>query len=608
MKFACLAGLLIAPVGFAASFELRVISTRPDMVTGGDALLEADTAPSEIRLNGQAVMVPFRQSGTKWTGKIDGLRPGRNRITAKAGKQKARLEIINHPATGPVFSGPHQKPFVCQTEAAGLGPALDENCSAKTQITWWYKPSGGSAFRPLDPDKPRPSEIESTTTSDGKSVPFIVRKEMGTINRAIYGIAILHDPAQPAPSWNGRLIYNFGGGCRAGYRQGPLTFNLNAGLLARGYAHAASSLNVLGNNCNDVLSAETLMMVKEHFIERFGAPRFTIGSGSSGGSIQQHLIAQNYPGLLDGITPTSSYPDVVSVAPGVADCALLDRAFNSSKLSWTDEQKTAVSGYPTWATCARWMKAGYSPGWLRASYCDDSTPKGTRCGLTDNMANLFGAGRMIFDNTGVQYGLAALQSGKISREQFAELNRIIGGFDRDGNLVSTRSVADLDALRHAYRGGRINTGGGDLARIPMIDGRPYVDPTGDIHDSFRTGTTAERIGAGAQRVVFTNPPRELGLQILIDQWLTNGSKPAELVSACWTQGGEKITDPARCAQMFPPAADPRIAAGAPSRNDILKCALRPAPEDLRGVFPAGVCDYSKPGIGKEPFAGPWRRY
>ena len=66
--------------------------------------------------------------------------------------------------------------------------------------------------------------------------------------------------------------------------------------IAKGYAPASSSLNSFGTNCADVISVETMMMVKEHFIEAFGAPRYTIGSGRSGGSMQQHLIANNYPG------------------------------------------------------------------------------------------------------------------------------------------------------------------------------------------------------------------------------------------------------------------------------------------------------------------------
>lgn len=41
-------------------------------------------------------------------------------------------------------------------------------------------------------------------------------------------------------------------------------------------------------------------MVKEHFIEEYGLPTHTIGWGESAGAVQQYLIVQNYPGLLDG--------------------------------------------------------------------------------------------------------------------------------------------------------------------------------------------------------------------------------------------------------------------------------------------------------------------
>ena len=149
---------------------------------------------------------------------------------------------------------------------------------------------------------------------------------MGTINRAVYVIALLHEPGTPlpdpwtaSPGWNGRLLYSFGGGCRAGYHQGRSIGGLTANrsyleesqvgdyALARGYAVAGGSLNVFGTSCADLISAETMMMVKEHFVERFGLPRYTIGSGRSGGSMQQHLIANNYPGLLDGIIRDSGF-------------------------------------------------------------------------------------------------------------------------------------------------------------------------------------------------------------------------------------------------------------------------------------------------------------
>src|SRR5678815_4806226 len=75
---------------------------------------------------------------------------------------------------------------------------------------------------------------DRTTTTDGKTVPYIVRREMGTINRAIYSIAFLHEPGTPLPSpwttagaWNGRLVYTFGGGVAAGYHQGRTIGGLN---------------------------------------------------------------------------------------------------------------------------------------------------------------------------------------------------------------------------------------------------------------------------------------------------------------------------------------------------------------------------------------------
>ena len=243
---------------------------------------------------------------------------------------------------------------MCQTEQAGLGAPLDEDCTAKTVVTYVYKSTepppprgrgrGGQrpgalplGFKPFDPSGARPADLALTTTSEGKSVDYIVRRERGTINRAIYEIAMLVDPAEPAPdpwnpvgAWNGRLIYSFGGGCAAGYRQGLPGGAVNDAFLARGYAVAVSSLNVFGNNCDDVISSETAMMVKEHFIEEFGVPVHTIGTGGSGGAIQQYMMAQNYPGLLDGLMPQISFPDN-AIFESVIDCSSLDHAFGSTK-------------------------------------------------------------------------------------------------------------------------------------------------------------------------------------------------------------------------------------------------------------------------------------
>ncbi len=59
------------------------------------------------------------------------------------------------------------------------------------------------------------------------------------------------------------------------------------------------------------------MVAKEHFTKTYGLPRHTIGSGGSGGAIQQLQIAQNYPGVLDALAPSDRFPDAVSIAGGV---------------------------------------------------------------------------------------------------------------------------------------------------------------------------------------------------------------------------------------------------------------------------------------------------
>src|SRR5690606_33071776 len=129
----------------------------------------------------------------------------------------------------------------------------------------YYSTAG--EFQPL-PQGERPADIAETTTMDGRTVPFIVRVQTGTVNRAIYSSTILHDPSDAAPDawtrstgWNGKLVYTHGGGCQAGWHvQGTNAPGvLNAGLLGLGYAVTSSSLNVYGNNCSDLLAAETHM-------------------------------------------------------------------------------------------------------------------------------------------------------------------------------------------------------------------------------------------------------------------------------------------------------------------------------------------------------------
>jgi hypothetical protein len=99
------------------------------------------------------------------------------------------------------------------------------------------------------------------------------------------------------------------------------------------------------------------------------------------------------------------------------------------------------------------------------------------------------------------------------------------------------------------------------------------------------------------------------------------NKPEDLVDACWGPNEEKITDPKRCDELYPPHQDPRLVAGEPLIGETQKCALRPLdPKDyrqplteaqfarLKKIFPQGVCGYGQPGVGEVVTHRTWISY
>jgi hypothetical protein len=704
--------------------HLVVLSSAALRVTGGDALIEVvgEASGVEVRVNGADATSSFAKdpASGRLRGLVAGLKLGANTVTAKAGAAQTSLTVTNYPLAGPVFSGPHQTPFVCETQSfklpdgKTLGEARDADCFAPTNVQYLYMPTGSEQLKPLDPSGPRPSDLARTKTSKGADVPYIVRLETGVINRAIYQNAMLAEPGAPLPTptttkpgWNQVLVYALGGGCGVAFRQGRGTGGvinggeMNNDPLTMGYAVASASLNVLGQNCNDVTSAETAMMVKEHFIKEFGPPVHTIGLGGSGGSMQQNLFTENYPGILDGIMPQRSFPDTHTMLISAADCPLFGNYFDGASLSWSEEQKASVMGFPTSAHCAKaW--ANYLPRWVSplgagcapigaitrdasgalvidnkglifdpSLYYDPvKNPNGVRCGYYDNAYNIFGknpdgSARRPLDNVGVQYGLKPFNDGKISFEQFVDLNRKIGGFDSDAKIVPQRMEGSLEAIKIAYATGRMN-GGTGLSAVPIIDVRTYTDSSpnfADVHMAYTTEVARARWkaanGSAANFVAWrvptspdspisdlskSNSPSRQTMRTALaamDRWLdaidadTSAlpraqkivkDKPQDLVDACYTAEMKRVSmhpdNPKdECMTMYPDHSDPRIVAGDSLLRMTLKCTLQPVTPkiyqlklsadqlaELKAVFPQGVCDYSKPGIGRLPLAGQWLSY
>jgi uncharacterized tannase-like protein DUF6351 len=656
-----------------AALSATVVSSRPDTVSGGDALVRVAASAAvpldrlTIRVDGTDVTGAFRRDGRRHAllGLVTGLDEGPNMLTATARgglALPAVLMLKNHPRTGPVFAGPQETPFICDTEeftlvnGERLGPPLDEDCSAETRTDYVYRRTTGE-LAPLPEGTTRPADLTWTTTSTGERVPYIVRVETGTINRAIYEIAMLTDPEDPAPSpwrhtpgWNGRLIYTFGGGCTTGwYHQGSYTGGVTQdGMLGQGYAVASSSLNVFGNNCNDLLAAESTAMVKERFAEAYGVPDFTIGWGCSGGAYQGHQIGDNYPGLLDGLVIGCSFPEVgFGTVHTITDARLLDHYFGETAPgTFTREQQRQVSGFGRWQSIANLAEAGgridprvFCPEQLPAElrYDPETNPDGARCDVYSHTINAYGTdpdtglARRPLDNVGIEYGRQALLEGTITVEQFLDLNEGIGGFDADANHVPERTVADPRAVSAAYGTGRLLNGGGGLAGMPIIDHREYTDlnANGDIHMRFQSFSTRERLeqanGTSANQVMLVEDGDHGGFTAdnpivaealgQMDAWLTAmradhapgtdihrvvRNRPAELTDACWDRETDaRIVEPqepgigtTRCNTEYPVYTSPRMVAGAGIENDVIKCLLRP-------VDPASYGDVTMTGVQRE---------
>ncbi len=511
---ALLAGLPAAATA-KPPFVAEVVSSAPDQVTGGDARLHIEVPPTvpfqqvEVWVNGVDMADRFdKMPGSRTlSGVIDGLLPGENTVVVRQhGRglglpQAAHLTLVNHPVTGPVFSGPHQHPFMCSVQEHGLGqPLVDDpfegfpvfatdalgnptdeivgysrNCSAETLVVYVYKSTAGG-FKPYTPGQDRPADMARTTTLEGRTVDYVVRWERGTINRFIYSIAMLA-PDDTGPddldtsAWNGRVIYHFQGGVAIGHHQGDPSGSrmLYDNGLSLGYAMLYSTGNKTGTHYNLVLGGETALMVKERFVELYDVPLYTVGLGGSGGAIQQYVYGQNHPGLIDAAIPQYSYPDMVTQAVHVGDCELLEfymdvlDAANPRWQTWSnrtileglnasDAVFNPYTGSMGASECVMGWR-GLSPLALNPWYgfADGMhlyEPQAAVAAIHwthfDDLKNVFGIAsdgfaRNYWDNVGVQYGLRAVASGQITPGEFLQLNHVIGGWKNEPQMVQEGS-------------------------------------------------------------------------------------------------------------------------------------------------------------------------
>ncbi len=651
----------------ASDVGIKTLSTRADLVSGGNVLVqitlkhENRNHPVTITLNGHDVSGAFQPGAAPDTliGLVTGLNLGKNTLRVQgngsSGLKDATLELTNYDIKGPMISGPHEVPFICQTQdftlpdGTKLGLPTDADCSAPRKITYLYMPTGGAAFVPLPNPSVLPANVAKTTTNTGATVNFIVRVETGTINRGIYQTAILHDPtSDPAPSpftppkgWNKRLIAIEGFGCPGGWyvqgaAEGSLSFAgmdfnlLSPARLGEGYALFTNTLQHPSNSCNSVLSGESAIMTKEHFIETFGVPLYTVSQGCSGGSYGSIQLADALPGLFDGALIACTFPDPLGIAFSGSDGHLLTHYFAvTDPVGFTVAQQVAVSGYkglqafldaanqsgrtdpvPGRVDIPGYHSAVWNPAVPVALRYDPVTNLlGARPTVYDVSHNIYGVNPLTrfalrpFDNVGLQYGIAALNAGQITTTQFLNLNEFIGGYDQDFNYVANRVVGDLGAIKRAQQSGLQFGGNGGLASIPLFDISGIYNDDGGYHYQWFHFATRNRMaqanGNADNHVMWRgNPVPFSAAWSTFIQWVEAVAadasdlsarqkviqdKPAAAVDGCWSSSTTFIAEPqvfgrlpnTQCNTLFPSYAFPRYVAGGPLAANIIKCQLKP---------------------------------
>jgi hypothetical protein len=694
--------------------SLSSLAGPSEYVSGGDTRIQIQApadehANLELRLNGAVITPTLVAGANSLEGMVEGLRDGDNTLELhhKTRGLLNSLKLTNYPITGPIYSGPHQYPFVCTTTQGGVGkqplvespsgpgyPVFDDagnkigyskTCAIETFVTYWYRTTG-NAWVVMPSDGSTPANMAKTKLDDGREVDFIVRQERGTINRFLYSFAMLapkgEKPGTPDLSlWNGRLQYWFQGGVAIGHSQGTLhSGSMNADILGKGHAIVHSSGNNTGTHYNLQLAAETAMMTKERFVERYGRPLYTYGLGGSGGAIQQYILAQNQPGILDAAVPVQSYPDMVTQTIHVGDCELLEHymdATDRTNAKWqTTKNRTLLVGMNAEETpasnrdplAAAKTSLGYStapgmseciPAWRGLTplamnpwygqapnqqlYEPQSDIAAIRWTHYDDLRNIYGtdatgAALPTWDNVGVQYGLKSMKEGKITPEEFIDVNFRIGGWKHPSQMVqegypflgslnaanfdpwsrrnmnlsadssqpAPRTVGDLSAMRAAYTSGMVFAGRMDL---PTIDNRQYLERELDMHNSHQSFAMRKRLlqrmGHTDNVVIWftdTTPGQAKASQSLeaievMDEWMANiranpdktvaQNRPAKAVDSCFDLQGKLIyagndawdgildSKPAgKCTQTFPIYSTSRIVAGAPIEGGIYKCALK----------------------------------
>ena len=388
----------------------------------------------------------------------------------------------------------------------------------------------------------RPSDVATTTTDQGKTVPFIIRIETGYQDRDQYKIAVLYDPAKawkpwaPQQQWNHKLLITHGASCGIDHQSG--TAPSVTGDTRRRAVQPRARRRARPRLRGDVDRARQRRPQLQHRHpgrvagDGEGAPgraatatiRYTIGTGCSGGSLAQQQVANAYPGIYQGILPQCSFPDAWSTGQQLAAYHLIRGYFENPTqvgagrgldarsdrrgrgppqprqldrlrhglLDGPRRPDDGCAGVADRGQLRRRDQPGRRPLHPRRLHDQRPRPAAARAsGAAPRRQVGHGFAGLPLGDVGVQFGLEALRegadhAGPVRRPEREDRRR------RHRHQPDRRSASTPTSRRcaNAYRSGGINETN-NLDRVAIIDLRG-PDP-GAFHDAYRSWAIRARL-------------------------------------------------------------------------------------------------------------------
>ena len=524
-------------------------------------------------------------------GRFEGLvdRPGARRQRPEGDRARARrrasVTVTNHPNGGPVFSGPQVQPWACQATAVGraVQPAGDLRLPVQVPTT--------GQFAAYDPASP-PSDVATTTTDQGKTVPYIVRVETGYQDRDQYTIAVLYDPSKPfAPwspqdGWNHKLLITHGASCGIDHQAGTAP-------------DVVERRRALARLRGDVDGAQQR---RPQLQPRHPGRVDGDGEGAPGRAVRRDPLHDRHrllgrlarpaagrerlPGHLPGDPARLQLPGRVdarrSSSPTTTSCAATSRTRRKwgTGVVWDPLSIAAVEGHPEPRQLDRLrhglLDLARRPRTTAARACRPRTtttpqtnPGGVRCTLADYMINVFGPRPS--SALGPAGAAARARLRRAAARQRRRPVRARGAEERPDHAGAVRRPQrqdrrrghrhqadagapqrDQPALARAYRSGGVNSAN-NLDQVAIIDLRG-PDP-GAFHDAYRSWAIRARLerehGTSANQVIWFGAVPLMGDPNYANEGLVAMDRWLAAVEADGAPGHARAEDHPRPAERRP---------------------------------------------------------